>query len=87
MLPFVAQRYHTICPKATMQLGVQLGRRARAGDCIACSGSLGAGKTTLVKGIALGLGITETEYVRSPTFALVHESTFIVYLLWQRSRT
>lgn len=73
MLPFIAQRYYTVCSEATLELGVQLGRRARAGDCIACSGALGAGKTTLVKGIARGLGIPETEYVRSPTFALVHE--------------
>ena len=36
-------------------------------------GDLGAGKTTLVKGIAAALGAAETEDVTSPTFTLVHE--------------
>jgi tRNA threonylcarbamoyladenosine biosynthesis protein TsaE len=36
-------------------------------------GDLGAGKTTLVKGIAAALGAADTEEVTSPTFTLVHE--------------
>ncbi|MGC1654633.1 MAG: tRNA (adenosine(37)-N6)-threonylcarbamoyltransferase complex ATPase subunit type 1 TsaE [Candidatus Sulfotelmatobacter sp.] len=36
-------------------------------------GDLGAGKTTLVKGIAAGFGAAEEEDVTSPTFTLVHE--------------
>ncbi len=36
-------------------------------------GDLGAGKTTLVKGIAAALGAAEAEDVSSPTFTLVHE--------------
>jgi len=36
-------------------------------------GDLGAGKTTLVKGIAAALGAAEAEDVTSPTFTLVHE--------------
>ena len=36
-------------------------------------GDLGAGKTTLVKGIAAGFGSAEEEDVTSPTFTLVHE--------------
>lgn len=36
-------------------------------------GDLGAGKTTLVKGIAAGLGAAEVDEVTSPTFTLVHE--------------
>src|SRR5271170_123760 len=36
-------------------------------------GDLGAGKTTLVKGIAVGFGAAEEEDVTSPTFTLVHE--------------
>jgi tRNA threonylcarbamoyladenosine biosynthesis protein TsaE len=38
--------------------------------CVALSGELGAGKTTLVRAIAGALGVTES--VTSPTFALVH---------------
>ena len=73
MLPVVAQRYLTLHSDATRQLGFQLGRQARGGDCIACIGTLGAGKTTFVQGFAAGLGINDEAYVRSPTFALVHE--------------
>ena len=40
---------------------------------IVLRGDLGAGKTTLVKGIAAALGAAETEDVTSPTFTLVHE--------------
>jgi len=36
-------------------------------------GNLGAGKTTLVKGIAAGFEAAEEEDVTSPTFTLVHE--------------
>ncbi len=40
---------------------------------IVLRGDLGAGKTTLVKGIAAALGAADTEDVTSPTFTLVHE--------------
>jgi tRNA threonylcarbamoyladenosine biosynthesis protein TsaE len=40
---------------------------------IVLRGDLGAGKTTLVKGIAAALGAAEVEEVTSPTFTLVHE--------------
>lgn len=72
MFPVVTERYVTPHAEATKQLGIHLGRQAKAGDCIACIGTLGAGKTTLVQGFAVGLGISEATYVRSPTFALVH---------------
>jgi tRNA threonylcarbamoyladenosine biosynthesis protein TsaE len=39
---------------------------------VACCGALGAGKTTFVQGFAKGLGVAGDDYVRSPTFALVH---------------
>lgn len=72
MLPLVTQRRLTMKAAETRALGVLLGHSARAGDCIACCGSLGAGKTTFVQGFAEGLGVGADEYVRSPTFALVH---------------
>jgi tRNA threonylcarbamoyladenosine biosynthesis protein TsaE len=40
---------------------------------IVLRGNLGAGKTTLTKGIAAALGAAEAEEVTSPTFTLVHE--------------
>jgi len=55
----------------TFDYGRQLGGDLRPGDVLALSGDLGAGKTCFVKGVALGLGITQD--VTSPTFTLIHE--------------
>lgn len=52
----------------TLALGAALGRALRAGDVVILTGSLGAGKTALTKGIAVGLGVQGT--VLSPTFVL-----------------
>jgi len=54
-----------------MSLGEHLGQRLRPGDVVALLGDLGAGKTTLTKGIARGMGLTAD--VHSPTFTLIHE--------------
>ena len=61
----------TRAPAETLALGERLGRAARAGDLVCLWGDLGAGKTQLTKGIALGLGIDDT--VNSPTFVLMSE--------------
>lgn len=64
----------TICAKTaeeTMAFGEALGRELGPGDVVALYGGLGAGKTTMTKGIALGAGV-EAE-VHSPTFTLIHE--------------
>jgi tRNA threonylcarbamoyladenosine biosynthesis protein TsaE len=58
-------------PAATRALGERLGRAAAAGDVIALTGPLGAGKTELARGIARGLGVVGP--VASPTFVLVSE--------------
>lgn len=50
------------------QYGEQLGKQLRGGEVIELIGDVGAGKTTLVKGLAVGLGIVET--VQSPTFTI-----------------
>lgn len=55
----------------TTRLGIRLGEVLRAGDIICLSGDLGAGKTTLTKGIGQGWGAEEN--VTSPTFVLIHE--------------
>jgi tRNA threonylcarbamoyladenosine biosynthesis protein TsaE len=51
--------------------GHRFGRSAHAPLVVAISGELGTGKTTLVRAICRGYGVTEE--VTSPTFALVHE--------------
>ena len=58
-------------PAQTAAIGKILGERLIAGDVIVLEGTLAAGKTTLAKGIAQGLGITEL--VTSPTFTLISE--------------
>lgn len=56
----------------TTELGRLLGTLAAPGDLYCLYGELGAGKTTLVQGIARGLAVTD-EYITSPTFSLVME--------------
>jgi len=56
----------------TVQLGEMLGKLLEPGDVIAFIGDLGAGKTTMIKGIALGLGVKDKHKVKSPTFSLMH---------------
>jgi tRNA threonylcarbamoyladenosine biosynthesis protein TsaE len=56
-------------PEATEALGRRLASQLRAGDVVALFGDLGAGKTTLARGILAGLG-HEGE-VASPTFPIV----------------
>lgn len=54
----------------TAALGERLGRRLKAGDLVLLYGELGAGKTTLVSGLARGAGFRGR--VSSPSFALAH---------------
>ena len=54
-----------------MTYGYQLGRKLQAGDVLVLTGNLGAGKTTLTKGIAKGLDIDQM--IKSPTYTIVRE--------------
>jgi len=56
----------------TETFGERLASSLTAGDVVYLTGELGAGKTTLVRGLARGLGASSRE-VASPTFALLHE--------------
>jgi tRNA threonylcarbamoyladenosine biosynthesis protein TsaE len=57
----------------TRSLGAALGPLLRRRDVVVLTGELGAGKTTLVQGVAAGIGASE--HVASPTFTLVREYT------------
>ena len=61
----------THSPCETIALGEKIGALLRGGEVIAYRGGLGAGKTTLTRGISAGLGLGDE--VTSPTFALVNE--------------
>lgn len=63
--------YITRSAEETIELGRLIGERLRGGDIIAYKGSMGAGKTTMTRGLTLGLGLGDTAF--SPTFALVNE--------------
>jgi tRNA threonylcarbamoyladenosine biosynthesis protein TsaE len=56
---------------ATRDLGAQIAARLQGGDVVLLCGELGAGKTTLVQGLAQALGVKSE--VSSPTFTLIHE--------------
>lgn len=63
--------YVSHSPAETEKIAGELAHRLKGGDVLAFQGGLGAGKTTFVRGLALGLGFDGE--VSSPTFALVHE--------------
>ena len=74
----------------TKKIGRILAKFLKAGDVVTLQGGLGAGKTTLVKGIAKGLGVPSENAVSSPTFVLVHEyhgRKRIFHLDWYRLKT
>jgi tRNA threonylcarbamoyladenosine biosynthesis protein TsaE len=63
----------THSPEETIALGRTLTELLSPPKLVLLRGDLGAGKTTLVKGIAAGFEAAEEEDVTSPTFTLVHE--------------
>jgi tRNA threonylcarbamoyladenosine biosynthesis protein TsaE len=65
--------YTTESAEETLALGLELARSLPRRAVVLLIGNLGAGKTTLAKGIVAGLGVAPPEEVSSPTFALVQE--------------
>lgn len=59
-------------PQETERIGSLLGTMLIPGDVIALAGELGSGKTTLVRGLAQGMGFLSEE-ISSPSFTLVNE--------------
>jgi tRNA threonylcarbamoyladenosine biosynthesis protein TsaE len=65
--------YHTETEDETIALGEKLAAELPATVVVLLIGQLGAGKTTLAKGIVKGLGAGRPDDVSSPTFTLIHE--------------
>ena len=65
--------YRTTSEAETIALGRELARTLPARAVVLLIGNLGAGKTTIAKGIVEGLGAAAPDEVSSPTFTLVHE--------------
>jgi tRNA threonylcarbamoyladenosine biosynthesis protein TsaE len=60
-------------PEQTIEIGRRIGEKLKGGEVICLIGALGAGKTHLVKGIAVGVGAEDVKRVSSPTFVIVNE--------------
>jgi tRNA threonylcarbamoyladenosine biosynthesis protein TsaE len=69
----VATTHRTASEAETIALGEQLARELPPRGVVLLIGDLGAGKTTLAKGIVSGLGAAAADEVSSPTFTLIHE--------------
>ena len=67
------QRFETSSDEETRALGRELALTLPSPCLVLLVGELGAGKTTLSKGIVEGLGAARAEDVSSPTFTLIHE--------------
>jgi tRNA threonylcarbamoyladenosine biosynthesis protein TsaE len=65
--------FQTASEEETIALGEKLAHQLPRRAAVLLIGNLGAGKTTLAKGIAKGLGAAEPDQVSSPTFTLIHE--------------
>jgi tRNA threonylcarbamoyladenosine biosynthesis protein TsaE len=67
---------------ATERLGAEIARRLRRGDVVAIRGDLGAGKTTLARGLIRGLGFAGD--ISSPTFPIVqvYDGPDMAFPLW-----
>jgi tRNA threonylcarbamoyladenosine biosynthesis protein TsaE len=71
--------YLTNSEEETIALGEKLAKNLPARAVVLLIGNLGAGKTTLAKGIVKGLGAADPVDVSSPTFTLIHEYSPAVY--------
>ena len=68
-----ARTFQTQSEEETIALGEKLAAELPSKAIVLLIGDLGAGKTTLAKGVAKGLGAAQPEEVTSPTFTLIHE--------------
>jgi tRNA threonylcarbamoyladenosine biosynthesis protein TsaE len=65
--------FETHSEEETIELGRKIASELPKRAVVLLIGNLGAGKTTLAKGILSGLGAAEPDEVTSPTFTLIHE--------------
>ena len=65
--------FHTASEEETIALGERIARELPRKAVVLLIGNLGAGKTTIAKGIAKGLDAAAPEEISSPTFTLIHE--------------
>jgi len=78
--------YNTASEEETVELGRQLARTLPPG-VVLLTGNLGAGKTTLAKGIVSAFGAVQADDVASPTFTLIHDYGEVVHIDLYRLET
>jgi tRNA threonylcarbamoyladenosine biosynthesis protein TsaE len=66
------QKLITRSVEETIDSAKRFAKSLKAGDALALVGDLGSGKTTFVKGLALGLGLKSADEVTSPTFTIMN---------------
>ena len=71
--------YRTSSEEETVALGERLARELPRAGVVLLIGNLGAGKTTLARGIVVGRGAASADDVTSPTFTLIHEYASDLY--------
>jgi tRNA threonylcarbamoyladenosine biosynthesis protein TsaE len=69
----IAKTFQSHSAEETTELGRRLAAELNPGSVVLLRGDLGAGKTTMIKGIAEGFKAAQAEDVTSPTFTLIHE--------------
>ncbi len=74
-------RFATASPEQTMEAGARFAELCRPNDVVGLEGTLGAGKTCFVKGMARGLGAGDQRSVISPSFVLMrrHRGRLTLY--------
>jgi tRNA threonylcarbamoyladenosine biosynthesis protein TsaE len=77
--PMRSVKFRTRSEEETIDAGRAIAATLPHRAVVLLTGNLGAGKTTLAKGIISGLGVASPEDVGSPTFTLIHEYGDRVY--------
>lgn len=81
------RRFESASDDGTIELGRRLASELPKRAVVLLIGNLGAGKTTLAKGIVAGLGFGAPEEVSSPTFTLIHEHGRVYHIDLYRLET
>lgn len=69
---FLKGSFETNSEEETFRLAQKVGRGLGPGAVVALVGEMGSGKTLFIKGLCRGLGVKDTDEVKSPTFVLLH---------------
>lgn len=72
MMTTIPSEFISKSREETIAFAKAFAKNLKPGQVLALEGGLGSGKTTFIKGIALGLGLQKQDEVKSPTFVVMH---------------